>query len=129
MKIETIGTSKAPKAIGPYSQAKSYGKFVFTSGQLGINQETGQMAPSIEEQTEQVINNLKAVLESAGSSIELVIKTTVFLSDMNDFAKMNMVYEKHFISKPARSTVQVARLPKDTKVEIDAVAVSEPPHR
>ena len=123
MDIETVSTDKAPKAIGPYSQAKVVGNLVFTSGQIGINPESGEMAQDVEEQVVQVIKNLKAVLEASGSSIDKVVKTTVFLADMNNFTKMNAVYEKHFVSKPARSTVQAARLPKDAKVEIEVIAL------
>lgn len=120
-----IKTEKAPKAIGPYSQAIEANGFVFASGQIAIDPSTGElMMGSIEEQTRLVLNNLKAVLEAAGSSLDKVVKCTVFLQDMNDFGKMNGVYEEFFKPPyPARAAVQVARLPKDVKVEIEAIAV------
>jgi 2-iminobutanoate/2-iminopropanoate deaminase len=121
--MTVIQTNGAPAAIGPYSQAFVSGNLVFTSGQLALMPETGVLAgSSIEEQTEQVISNLKAVLEAAGSSLGKVIKTTCFLADMNDFAAFNAVYAKHFSSKPARSTVAVRQLPKNALVEIEAIA-------
>ena len=122
--MKTIETQKAPKAIGPYSQGMVVGDFIFTSGQIPLLPESGLMVSgSITEQTEQVISNLKAVLEAAGSDISNVIKTTCFLQDMNDFAAFNGVYEKHFVGKPARSCVAVAALPKGSLVEIEAVAL------
>ncbi|MDR2418347.1 MAG: RidA family protein [Treponema sp.] len=121
--MTVIQTNGAPAAIGPYSQALVSGNLVFTSGQLGLTPETGVLAgSSIEEQTEQVISNLKAVLEAAGSSLDKVIKTTCFLADMNDFTAFNAVYAKYFPSKPARSTVAVRQLPKNALVEIEAIA-------
>lgn len=124
MKIETIETEKAPKAIGPYSQAKVVGSFVFTSGQIPIDPETNELLDGdIESQTRQVLENLKSVLEEAGSSLDDAIKVTVFLADMNDFVKVNEIYAGYFKSKPARSTVQVARLPKDVRIEMDVVAL------
>lgn len=126
MKVETVETKEAPKAIGPYSQAKVVGDFVFTSGQIAINPKTNELVEGgIEVQTKQVLENLKEVLKAAGSSLDEAIKVTVFLSDMNDFAKMNEVYTEYFKNKPARSTVQVARLPKDVKIEIDVVALKK----
>ena len=122
---KVVSTKKAPGAIGPYSQAICAGPFVFTSGQLGMNAE-GVFPATVEEQTKQSLENVKAILEAAGSSMDKVVKTTVFLADMNDFAKMNGVYATDFNGQePARSAVQVARLPKDGKVEIEVVALAE----
>lgn len=122
---EIVATEAAPQAIGPYSQAVSLGDFVFTSGQIPIDPETGVFVEGgIEEQTEQVLRNLAEVLRAAGTSLEEVVKTTVFLADMNDFAAMNEVYGRYFSNEPpARSTVQAARLPRDARVEIDVIAV------
>ncbi|CAN5684412.1 RidA family protein [soil metagenome] len=122
---EIVSTDKAPGAIGPYSQAVKTGNMVFCSGQIPIDTATGEfISDDVSEQTEQVLKNLSAVLEAAGSSLTGVVKTTVFLADMNDFAEMNEVYAKHFgENKPARATVQAARLPKDARVEIDCIAV------
>ncbi|MGB2965708.1 MAG: RidA family protein [Anaerolineales bacterium] len=116
---------KAPKAIGPYSAAVKAGNLVFTAGQLGIDQESGQFVPGgIEAETRQALMNLKAILEEAGTSLESVVKTTVFLQDMNDFGVMNVIYGEYFTENyPARSAVQVARLPKDGAIEIEAVAL------
>jgi 2-iminobutanoate/2-iminopropanoate deaminase len=120
-----VSTDKAPGAIGPYSQAISLGEFVFCSGQLPLDPSNGQLLTgSIEEQTRRVLDNLSAVLEAAGSSLKQVVKTTIFLADMNDFASVNAVYGEYFAEEPpARSTVQVARLPKDARVEIEAIAL------
>jgi 2-iminobutanoate/2-iminopropanoate deaminase len=121
--MKTIQTNMAPAAIGPYSQAVVSGNLVFTSGQIPLSAQDGQVTgSSIDEQTEQVIRNLKAVLEAANSSLGKVVKTTCFLADMNDFAIFNAVYEKYFTGKPARSTVAVKQLPKSVLVEIEAVA-------
>lgn len=121
--MKIVQTDKAPAAIGPYSQAMVSGAMVYTSGQIPLSAATGDVTGSgIAEQTEQVIKNLKAVLEAASSSIDKVVKTTCFLADMGDFAAFNGVYEKHFTSKPARSTVAVKQLPKSVLVEIEAVA-------
>ena len=122
---EIVATEAAPQAIGPYSQAISLGDFVFTSGQIPIDPKTGVFVEGgIAEQTEQVLRNLAEVLRAAGTSLEGVVKTTVFLADMNDFAAMNEVYGRYFSDEPpARSTVQAARLPRDARVEIDAIAV------
>ena len=127
MKREIVTTDKAPRAIGPYSQAVRAGAFVFLSGQIPLNPISGELvAGDVRVQTERVIRNLKAVLEAAGSSLDNVVKTTVFLKDMNDFAAMNEVYTQYFgKTAPARATVQAARLPKDVSVEIDAIAVCE----
>lgn len=121
---KVIKTDKAPAAIGPYSQGIDTGVFIFTSGQIPVNPSTGEVVHGgIEEQTVQVLENLKNVLEAAGSSISKVIKTTVFLKDMSSFSAMNEVYKKYFAEPyPARSCVEVARLPKDVLVEIEAVA-------
>ena len=123
---EVVSTDKAPGAIGPYSQAIKTGGMLFCSGQIPIDPATGEfVAGGVAEQTEQVFKNLTAVLEAGGSSLDGVVKTTVFLSDMNDFAAMNEVYAKYFDSnKPARATVQAARLPRDAKVEIECIAVA-----
>jgi 2-iminobutanoate/2-iminopropanoate deaminase len=124
--IETVSTEGAPKALGPYSQALKANGFVYCSGQIPINPATNAIeAVTIEDQTRQVIGNLKNVLEAAGTSLSAVVKTTVFIKDMNDFAALNGVYAEMFgETKPARSCVEVARLPKDVKVEIEAVAVA-----
>jgi 2-iminobutanoate/2-iminopropanoate deaminase len=124
---QIIMTSNAPKAIGPYSQAVSAGGFVFASGQIPTDPLTGEFVPGgIAEQTEQVLRNLNAVLEAAGSSLDQVVKTTVFLADMNDFAAMNEVYGRYFSedAPPARATVQASRLPRDARVEIEVIATS-----
>lgn len=120
-----IETDKAPKAIGPYAQAVQVGNFVFTSGQIPLNPETlAVVGGDIAAQTAQVLNNLQQVLLAAGASLQAVVKTTVFLQDMNDFSAMNQVYETRFSpNTPARSTVQVARLPKDVLIEIECIAV------
>jgi 2-iminobutanoate/2-iminopropanoate deaminase len=124
--MKIIETKSAPAAIGPYSQAYASGNLVFTSGQIPLSAESGEVVgTSVTEQTGQVIKNLASVLEAAGSSLSRVIKTTCFLADMNDFAAFNEVYAKHFISKPARSTVAVRQLPKSVLVEIEAVAEIE----
>jgi 2-iminobutanoate/2-iminopropanoate deaminase len=122
---EKIQTAAAPQAIGPYSQAIAVNGFVFASGQIPIEPSTGQfVAGGIAEQTEQVMRNLAAVLEAAGSSLDRVVKTTVFLADMEEFAVMNEVYGKFFSNEPpARATVQAARLPRDARVEIEAIAL------
>lgn len=123
---QIITTKDAPQAIGPYSQAVVAGGFVFTSGQIPIDPSTGQFVEGgVREQTEQVLRNLSKVLEAAGTSLGRVVKTTVFLADMNDFAAMNEVYGSFFTEQaPARSTVQAARLPRDAQVEIDVVALA-----
>jgi 2-iminobutanoate/2-iminopropanoate deaminase len=122
---ERIQTNNAPAAIGPYSQAIRAGEFVFVSGQIAIDPETGQFVPgSVAEQTERVFRNLAAVLAAAGSSLDKIVKTTVFLADMKDFAEMNDVYARFFSeAPPARATVAAAGLPRDAKVEIEAVAL------
>jgi 2-iminobutanoate/2-iminopropanoate deaminase len=124
---EIISSEKAPKAIGPYSQAVRTGSLVFLSGQIPIDPATGHLVEgSIQHQTERVLENLKAVLEEAGLSLNAVVKTTVFLKNLSDFSQMNEIYSKYFTSNPpARSTVEVARLPRDVQVEIDAIAFDE----
>lgn len=118
-----IHTENAPEAIGPYSQAIVTGGLVFTSGQIPINPENGNIeSKTIEGQTEQVCKNLKAVLEASGSSLDKVVKTVCFLQNMEDFAEFNKVYEKYFVSKPARSCVAVKALPKGALVEVETVA-------
>lgn len=121
--LEKISTTNAPAAIGPYSQAIKVGSFVYTSGQIALNPETGEICGNdITEQTEQVMNNLKAVLEAAGASFDNVVKTTCFLADIADFAAFNAVYGKYITSAPARSCVAVKDLPKGGLVEVEAVA-------
>ena len=119
-----ISTEQAPKAIGPYSQAVVYNGLAFLSGQIPLDPGTGQLVEGgIAAQTERVLDNLKAVLEACGSSLDKVLKTTVYLRDMGEFPKMNEVYAKYFqANPPARATVEAARLPRDVRVEIDAVA-------
>lgn len=120
-----VFTEKAPKAIGPYSQAIKVGNMVFTSGQLPLNPETGELIQdSIKSEAKQALENLKAVLEETGASLNDVVKVTVFIKDMNQFGEINEVYGQYFTDhKPARSCVEVARLPKDANIEIEAVAV------
>ena len=120
---KVIATNNAPAAIGPYSQAIQVGNLVITSGQLPIDPATGAFPEGIEAQSRQSLKNVQAVLAEAGTGMDKVIKTTVFLSDMNNFGAMNEVYKEFFTSDfPARSAVQVARLPKDALVEIEAIA-------
>ena len=124
--IPKIATENAPKAIGPYSQAAVCGDLLFTSGQIPLDPVSGEMVgENITEQAEQVMKNLTAVLEAAGTSAENIIKTTCFLADMADFAAFNEVYAKYFVSKPARSCVAVKTLPKNVLCEIEAIAVKE----
>ena len=124
MEIKKISTEKAPKAIGPYSQAIAVGDFLFTSGQIPINPTSGEIeAVGITEQAEQVMKNLDAVLTEAGTSFAKAVKTTCFLADMADFAAFNEVYAKYFISNPARSCVAVKTLPKGVLCEVEVVAV------
>jgi 2-iminobutanoate/2-iminopropanoate deaminase len=123
MKKETIRTSNAPAPVGPYSQAVKVGNTLYCSGQIPLNPADGSIPEGIEAQTRQVLKNLEAVLTAGGADFSTVVKTTVFLKDMNDFPAMNAVYAEAFTgAPPARSTVQVARLPKDVLVEIDAIA-------
>ena len=123
MEIMKIATEKAPSAIGPYSQAMVCGNMVFTSGQIPINPQTSTVeAVTIEDQTEQVMQNLGEVLKAAGSGFDKAVKTTCFLADINDFAAFNGVYAKYFTTKPARSCVAVKDLPKGVKVEVEVIA-------
>lgn len=123
MEIKKVSTEKAPAAIGPYSQAIICGDMVFTSGQIPINPASGNIeATTIETQAEQVMRNLKEVLEAAGSSLDKAVKTTCFLADMADFAAFNGVYAKYFTTKPARSCVAVKTLPKNVLVEVEVIA-------
>ena len=118
-----ISTEKAPAAVGPYSQAVKAGNLLFCSGQIALDPATGELAPAeIKAQSEQVMKNLAAVLEAAGYTFDEVVKTTCFLSDMSYFAEFNAVYEKYFISKPARSCVAAAALPKGALVEVELIA-------
>ncbi len=120
---QTINTTAAPAAIGPYSQAVRAGDFIFTSGQIGLDPVTGKLVEGIEAQTRQALANLAVILEAAGASFEDVVKTTIFLTDMGDFQTVNMVYASEFAADPpARSTVQVAALPRRALVEIEMVA-------
>jgi 2-iminobutanoate/2-iminopropanoate deaminase len=125
--LGVVATEGAPQAIGPYSQAITMDSFVFTAGQVALDPKSGELVGrTTAEQTEQVFANLKAVLTAAGTTLGHVMKTTVYLADMADFAQMNDVYAKHFGShKPARSTVQAAGLPKGARVEIDVIAVKQ----
>ena len=121
----SIQTEQAPAAIGPYSQAIRIGDFLYTSGQIALDPESGIfLSGEIEEETEQTLKNISAILQAGGVNFENVIKTTVYMSDLNDFTRMNQIYEKYFsTNKPARACVQVAALPKGAKIEIDAIAI------
>ncbi len=121
--MKTVSTLKAPKVIGPYSQAIVSGSFVFCSGQIGVDPKTGVLKDGIEKQTEQVLNNLKNVLLASGSNIVKVIKTTIYLKRISDYKAVNSIYEKFFNThKPARTTVEVSNLPKGALIEIDCIA-------
>ncbi len=124
MKKEIISTTNAPAAIGPYSQATKLGNLIFTSGQIPLVPSTGQIVEGdVQAQTRQSLENLKAVLESQGTTLDNVLKTTVFIKDMNDFTKINEIYGQYFTSnQPSRSCVEVARLPKDVLIEIEVIA-------
>ncbi|HIR76499.1 MAG TPA: RidA family protein [Candidatus Choladousia intestinipullorum] len=120
---KVISTDKAPAAIGPYSQAIEVNGMVFTSGAIPVDPATGQIPEGVEAQAEQALRNVEALLEASGTGMENVVKTTVFIKDMNDFAKINEIYAKHFTGAyPARSCVEVARLPKDVLLEIETIA-------
>ena len=120
---KVIATDKAPAAIGPYSQAIEVNGMVFTSGAIPVDPATGQIPEGVEAQAEQALRNVEALLEASGTGMENVVKTTVFIKDMNDFAKINEIYAKHFTGAyPARSCVEVARLPKDVLLEIETIA-------
>lgn len=123
--IEAVATEGAPKAIGPYSQGIKANGFLFVSGQVALDPRTQQMVQGdVAAETERVLENLKAVVEAAGSSLAHTVKTTVYLADLGDFAKMNEVYARYFGERPpARATVQVSRLPRDARVEIDLIAL------
>jgi len=124
MEKKTVQTVHAPAAIGPYSQAIDLGNLVFTSGQIPVDPATGSIPADVKAQAEQSLKNIKAVLEAAGSSMEKVVKTTVFIANMNDFAVINEVYASFFAEPyPARSCVEAARLPKDVLLEIEAIAL------
>lgn len=125
---ETIFTENAPVAIGPYSQAIRFGPMVFVSGQIPVDPKSGQVVEGgVEAQTHQVIKNLQAVLQAAGGTLKSVVKTTVYIKDMNDFNKINAIYQEYFTEQPpARATVEVSRLPKDVLVEIEAIAAIAP---
>lgn len=123
---EIINTGKAPKPVGPYSQAVKIGNFIFLSGQIPYTPEGKLAGDTIQEQTRQSLENLKTVLEAAGASLENVVKVTVFLKDMDEFGEMNKIYSEYFKKNPpARAAVQVARLPKDVKIEIEMIAYVE----
>ena len=121
----TVATEHAPAAIGPYAQAVAAGDFVFCSGQIPLDPTTNQLVEGgVEIQTRRVLDNLAAVLQAGGSSLQQVVKTTIFLQDMDDFATVNTIYAEYFGSEPpARATVQVARLPRDVRIEIEAIAL------
>lgn len=125
MKLQEVTTNNAPKAIGPYSQGMKVGNMIFTSGQIPLDPITGDIVSSeIEIQTKQVLENLKSVLEAAGSDLEHVIKTTVYIQNMDDFSKINDIYGRYFTKVlPARSCVEVSKLPKGVSIEIEAVAI------
>jgi len=124
--MKIVQTDNAPQAIGPYSQAMKVGDFIFTSGQIALTPSGEMVQDNIELQTEQVMKNLQAVLEASGSSLQNVVKTTIFLADMDDFATVNAIYEKWFDGhKPARSTVAVKTLPKNALVEIECIALNK----
>ena len=124
MNKEVIFTEKAPKAIGPYSQAQKVGDLLFTSGQIPLNPSTRELVTEIKAATKQSLENIKAILEAAGTSLENVVKTVVYIKNMNDFGDVNEVYGEYFKENaPARSCVEVARLPKDALVEIEAIAI------
>jgi 2-iminobutanoate/2-iminopropanoate deaminase len=127
MDKKIIHSKSAPDPIGPYSQAVQFENLIFTSGQIAINPENNEMITgNVEEQTRQVLRNLQAVLEAADASLETVLKTTIFLKSMDDFVKVNAIYDEYFgSSAPARSTVEVSRLPKDVLVEIDCIAIKK----
>ncbi|MCX8596998.1 MULTISPECIES: RidA family protein [unclassified Gilliamella] len=125
--VKVVNTNKAPAAIGPYVQGVDLGNMLFASGQIPINPATGEMPSCVKEQTKQSLANVKAIVTEAGYQVKNIVKTTIFLADMNDFADVNSVYEAFFTENqatfPARSCVQVARIPKDAKVEIEVIAV------
>jgi 2-iminobutanoate/2-iminopropanoate deaminase len=122
--IKVITTDKAPTAVGPYSQALAVNGFVFCSGQIGIDPKTNKLVDGIEKQTRQVMDNLREVISAGGSDFNHVVKTTIYLSDMNNYGLVNQIYGEYFTdNKPARATVEVSRLPKDCLIEIEAIAI------
>ena len=124
MKKTIVSTEKSPPAVGPYNQGIIAGGFLYTSGQLPINPDSGQVCSSIEGQTAQVLENLKAIIEAAGSTMEKVVKCTVYLQNFSDFEEMNKIYSTYFpFNSPARATVEVSKMAKNALVEIDAVAI------
>ncbi len=124
--MKTIHTDKAPKAVGPYSQAIKHCCNIYCAGQIGLDPETGELREGLEAQTRQVLDNLKQVVEAAGSSMSKVVKTTILLADIDDYAEVNEIYAQYFKeNKPARSTYAVAALPKGALIEIDAIAIDE----
>lgn len=124
--MKAISTDKAPAAIGPYSQAIEVNGMIYTSGVIPVNPATGEIPQGVQAQAEQVFKNIKALLAEAGSDIEAVVKTTVFIKEMNDFAAINEIYAKYFTGVfPARSCVEVARLPKDVLLEVEAIALKK----
>jgi len=126
MNKRTVNTPNAPAAIGPYSQGVKVGNLIFTSGQIPLNPQSGELVTDIEGATRQSLDNIRAILVSAGTTMDKIIKTVVFLRDMNDFAAMNAIYATYFPSgPPARSAVEVARLPKDAILEIEAIALAD----
>lgn len=126
MKKTVVETKKAPGALGPYSQAIKVNGMVYTSGQLGLDPETGQMPDDLEGQAHLAFKNLRAILEAAGTDMDHVVKTLVFLSDMDNFVPVNDIYQQYFTKDfPARSAVEVARLPRDAKIEIEAIAIEK----
>lgn len=126
MKKEIIKTEKAPSAIGPYSQAVKVREMVFVSGQLGIDPARGNLTKGIENQTKQALENLKTILEAASSSLDKIIKTTIYIKDMNNFSVMNKIYASYFAENfPARCCVEVSKIPKDAEIEIEAIAVCD----
>ncbi|WP_068613947.1 RidA family protein [Paenibacillus tuaregi] len=126
MNKQSVSTTNAPGAIGPYSQAVEVGDFIYTSGQLGLDPASGELAEGVERQTVQSLRNVQAILEAAGTGMDKVIKTTVFLKDLGDFVKVNEIYSSFFTEPyPARSAVEVARLPKDGLVEIEVIALKK----
>jgi 2-iminobutanoate/2-iminopropanoate deaminase len=124
MTKKVIAADKAPQAIGPYSQAIQSGKMLFVSGQIALNPATGEITGNIKEQTRQALENLKSILAAAGGSLASVMKTTVFLKNLDDFSTMNTIYQEYFVKNPpARSTIEVSRIPRGALIEIEAIAV------
>lgn len=123
--MKTINTDKAPKVVGPYSHAIEANGFVFCAGQVGKAPQANELKKGIVEQTKQAIENISAVLQEAGLTLEDVVKTTIFLADVNDFATVNEIYGKHFTSKPARSTVEVSNIPQGALIEIEVIALAK----